>query len=120
MKTNGNLKHIFSLIVIGLLLSATGVVHGGNKWMMDKNAGELLLINEQLINEIAELKENGVVEIEGRVVIQNGQPVLKLDKIRQLSLSEETAEDEHTLIEQGGRYKAFIREEPLDEVPILK
>ncbi len=120
MKTNGKRKkRLAILFIVGCSIAATGTALGGNKWMMEKNAKELLLINEQLIDELAVVEENGEVEIRGRVIMYEGHPVLQLDKIRKIPAKGQLEQSVVDPALTTSRYKVFLREESLDEVPVV-
>lgn len=78
----------------------------GNKWMMEKNARELIIISETIIRELPELKEGTHVFLDARITNRDGQIVLVIEQM--------DLKDVKSLIPgQSSGYRSFIRFLPM-------
>lgn len=122
MKTSGDFLHrnvIISIIFVMILCCPT-ISISGNKWMMEKNRDELLLINSELLKELGAIDKDGKVLLQGSVVFRDGKTVLQIDQLQNFSSAPDVKHEPIQLNEEGSSYKVFLREEPLSEVPIVK
>lgn len=77
------------------------------------------MLNEQLLKRLNSLKEDGVIEVQGRVVIRGGKVMLQLDQLNHFSTTpNSSSEIENTF--PIGKYKVYLREESLSEIPVIR
>jgi len=103
-----------------MVLCCPGISISGNKWMMEKNREELLLINSEILKQLGTTQKDGEVILKGKVVIRNGQTVLQIQQMQNFTSAPDVKNEPIKLDEGSGSYKVFLREEPLPEVPVVK
>jgi len=118
MKSNGNhMKNITILSGVVILLCLLPIITtAGNRWMMERNGRQLLMVNERLIGELDGLTENGEIEVQGRVVIREGKLLLQLDKVKQFTSTLEKKPADPSI--EKRKYKVYLREDSLPEIPV--
>lgn len=122
MKTSGDSlnRKVTIPIFFMMVLCCPDISVGGNKWMMEKNRDELLLINSELLEKLGTTHKDGEVILKGSVVIRDGKTVLQIDQIQNFTSAPNINDKPIDLDEGSGQYKVFLREEPLPEVPVSK
>lgn len=122
MQTSGDfLQHNVILpVILAMILCCPGISISGNKWMMEKNRDELLLINSELLKQLGTIHKDGEIILKGSVVIRDGQTVLQIHQMQNFTSAADIKNEPIKLEEGSGSYKVFLREEPLTEVPVLE
>lgn len=123
MKASGNYR-LPNLIIFVICFSA-GVFPlasiAGNSWMMEKNRDELLMLNAKLLEQLGALNEDGEIILSGKVVIRNGQTLLQLDTLQKFSSRDKVEKlSSEDMQKPKQKYKVFIRETSLSEIPIIE
>lgn len=122
MRVSGSSMKLF-FIVFSLfiwIVCSSNVSFSGNKWMMEKNKDELLLLNSKLLERLGELKKDGEIVLKGNVVFRNGKTIIRIHHLQNFTSTPDKNVD---LFEASGMsvpYKIFLREESLPEIPVVE
>ncbi len=92
--------------------------YSGNKWMMEKNKQELLLLNSELLKHLSSIKKNGEIILRGSVIYRDGKTILKIQEMQDFSSGSVDNPTNNGLPREGEDYEVFLREESLPEIPI--
>ena len=109
---------IIILLAGVFLLQAALHSHAGNKWMMEQNANELIMLNRMLLKRLGTIKEDGTIILSGDVVHEDGKVVIKLYKLQQLDPTGEKDILAPESFDKDLPYQIFLREETLTEIPV--
>ena len=113
-------RNVIIPVIFMMILCCPSISISGNKWMMEKNREELLLINSEIFKKLRTTQKDGKVILKGSVVIRDGQTVLQIHQIQNFTSAPDVKNEPIKLNEERGSYEAFLREEPLSEIPILE
>jgi len=121
VKASGDGMRVFltGCMIAAIVFGSMSPAAAGNKWMMEQNRDELLLLNAKLLEYLGNLEKDGEIVLKGSVVIRNGKTIIR---IHQLQKYTSTPEKEDTLLEAAGMdvpYRVFLREMPLSEVRVI-
>ena len=110
--------------VFTYLLLAGLIIHGlttdsqaGNKWMMEKNANELVMLNSMLLSRIGTIQKDGKIILSGEVIHEDGKTIIKLYQLQQIPASNEGQLFAPETFDKNLPYQIFLREEALTEIP---
>ena len=109
----------FPLLLILILFSTSQatVSVAGNKWMMEKNANELIMLNTLVLQQLGSIEKDGKVILSGDVIHRDGKIIIKLNQMQQVHTSaDEKIEPE--IFEDNLPYHIFLREDDLTEIPV--
>lgn len=85
--------------------------------MMEKNANELIMLNESLLKRLGQTQKDGKIILSGDVVHRNGKVIIKLHQLRQINSDDAENGLPDELIDKDQPYQIFLREENLTEIP---
>ena len=122
VKVNGDVMRlnlfVFTSVVLMLIWVTPSV--SGNKWMMEKNRDELLLLNAEVLEQLGHLQEDGEIVLKGSVVYQNGKIIVRIHQLEKFTLRSGKKEDNQGLFEDDEPFKVFLRDEPLPEIQLVE
>lgn len=103
------------ILLSGLLLVLSTITYAGNRELMKKKKLRALLLNESVINQISDLKDDALVSFIGRVVKRKGGGfeilVEQIDK-KHLPINFN--------VKPNGRYIEYMSFEEMQELPKVK
>ncbi len=102
-------RSIFFVLLALFLLPES--LFGGNRWMMEKQAKQLIELNEQVMKKLTGVHGEKTVTLNARVKNQNGKLYLIIDNVAEQIDSEYDFSTEKSTPE----YQSFIRFEPINE-----
>lgn len=105
------------ILVLFFLLCHVQSSSAGNKWMMEKNANELIMLNSDLLKRLGTNLKDGQITLSGDVVHEDGKVIIKLYKLQQVQSTTEAETLSSEIFDSDKPYHIFMREETLSEIP---
>lgn len=121
MKVSGDMMRVLLITTIAVVFvfSNLSKAVSGNKWMMEKNRDELLMLNTELLERLGKLEKDGEIVLKGSVVFRNGKTIIRIRHLQKYTSAPEKADELLEGAGLGAPYKVFLREMPLPEVQVV-